>query len=213
TALSDAPPVPVYSSTKRQQVGLAGDGFEHHPHVADPRSGLGEFGDAVVGLLRLLYRLTGDPRRALHLPADLVDRRRHLFGGGCDRLHIGGGFLGRRRNRGGKLLRTLRGRRQRAGGGFQFGRGRRNDLDDLADHRFEIAGDPVDALAALDLCIRFHRGRLVGGLLGDQGILENLQRARHRADFVGTLDGRDRDVVPAGGEFADRAGQRRERRD
>jgi hypothetical protein len=138
---------------------------------------------AVIGLLRLLHRLTGDPRRALHLTADLVDRGGHLFGGGCHRLYIGGGFLGRRRNRGGKLLRTLRGRRQRAGGGFQLGRGRRHDLDDLADHRFEIACDLVDALAAPDLCIRFHRGRLVGGLLGDQGVLEHLQGVSHLTDL------------------------------
>ena len=108
---------------ERQQIGLAGDGVDQFHHVADPRGRLGEFADAVIGLLRLLHRLTGDPRRALDLAADLVDRGRHLFGGGCDRLHIGGGFFGSRRNRGGKLLRTLRGRRQRPGGGFQLGRG------------------------------------------------------------------------------------------
>src|SRR5215213_9784555 len=127
TAPGFAGPRRLDGGIERQQIGLAGDGVDQLHHVADPGGGLGEFGDAVVGLLRLLHRLTGDTRRALHLPADLVDRGRHLFGRGGDRLHIGGGLLRRRRNRGGKLLRTLRGRRQRAGGGFQLGRGLRHD--------------------------------------------------------------------------------------
>ena len=169
---------------ERQQIGLPGDGVDQLHHVADPGRRLGQLADAVVGPLRLLHRLAGDARRTLDLTADLVDRRRHLLGGRRDRLHVGGGFFGGRRNRGGQLLRTLRGRRQRAGGGFQFGRGRGHDLDDLADHRLEVAGDPVDALAALDLGVGFHRGRRVGRLLGDQGVLEDLQRTRHGADFI-----------------------------
>ena len=80
-------------------------------------------------------------------------------------------------------LRTFGGRRQRAGGGFELGRSRRHGLDDLADHGFEIAGDAVDAAAALDLGFGVHRGGLVGGLLGDQRLLEHLQGVRHGADF------------------------------
>ena len=55
--------------------------------------------------------------------------------------------------------------------------------DDLADHRFEIAGDAVDPAAALDLGFGVDGGGLVGGLLGDQRLLEHLQRVRHGADF------------------------------
>src|SRR6266566_2523586 len=84
--------------------------------------------------------------------------------------------LASRRNHGGELLRTLCGRRQRTGGGFQLGRGRRHDFDNFANHRFEVAGNLVDAPPAPDLCIGLHRGLLVGGFLGDEGLLEDLQR-------------------------------------
>ena len=48
---------------------------------------------------------------------------------------------------------------------------------------FEIAGDAVDAAAALDLGFGIRGGGLVGGLLGDQRFLEHLQGVRHGADF------------------------------
>jgi len=73
TAPRFASPRRLDGGIERQQVSLAGDSVDQLHHVADPGGGLGEFGDAVIGLLRLLHRLTGDPRRALDLPADLVD--------------------------------------------------------------------------------------------------------------------------------------------
>src|SRR6185312_12447798 len=80
----------------------------------------------------------------------------------------------------GEFLRALRRRGQRAGGGFQFGRGRRNGFD---DHVFEVARDAVDTTAALDLGFRIVGGSLVGSLLGNQRILEHLQGVGHGADF------------------------------
>ena len=56
-------------------------------------------------------------------------------------------------------------------------------LDDLADHGLELAGDGVDAAAAFDLGLGVGRGGFVGGLLGDQRLLEDLERVRHRADL------------------------------
>ena len=56
-------------------------------------------------------------------------------------------------------------------------------MDDLADHRFEFAGDAIDPAAALDLGFGVTCRGLVGGLLRDQRLLEHLQRIRHRADL------------------------------
>jgi len=118
-------------------------------------------------------------------------------------LHVGGSLLGSRGNNAGRLLGTFRGGRQRARGDLQLARGRRHDFDDLADHRFEVAGNSVHTLPALDLCVRLHPCRLVGGFLGDEGLLEDLERTRHRTDFIGAIDRRDRHVMSAGGQVAD----------
>ncbi len=99
------------------------------------------------------------------------------------RLDVGGGLLGRRGNHRRKLLTALRGAGQRARGRLEFGRGRGDGSDDFADHGFELARNGVDAPAALDLGLGIGRGDLVGGLLGDQCFLEDLERVRHRADL------------------------------
>src|SRR3954466_5022384 len=44
----------------------------------------------VIGLAGLIDRLAGDVCGLLNLAANLVDRRRHLFGCGRHRLNIGG---------------------------------------------------------------------------------------------------------------------------
>ncbi|MGY4368414.1 hypothetical protein ACVW1A_004479 [Bradyrhizobium sp. LB1.3] len=106
-----------------------------------------------------------------------------LLRSGCHRLHVGGGFLGRGCDDGRQLLSALRGVGQRRRGGLELGRGGGDGADDLADHGFEFAGDGVDAAAALDLGFGVVRGGLVGGLLGDQRLLEDLERIRHRADL------------------------------
>ena len=62
-------------------------------------------------------------------------------------------------------------------------RSRRHRLHDLTDHGFKIAGDAVDAAAALDLGFGVERRGFVSGLLGDQRLLEHLQSIRHGADF------------------------------
>ena len=126
---------------ERQQVGLPGDGVDQFDDVADPGRRLRQFADPIVGLARLVDRLVGDARRVLHLAADLVDRGGHFLGRRGHRLHVGGGFFRGRRDHGGELLRTLRGRGQRPGGSFEFGRGRGHGLDDLADGGFEVIGE------------------------------------------------------------------------
>jgi hypothetical protein len=79
--------------------------------------------------------------------------------------------------------RRLRGVGQRRGGGLELGRGRGDGPDHLADHGFELAGDGIDAATAFDLDFGVARSGLVGGLLGDQRLLEDLQRICHRTDF------------------------------
>ncbi len=41
----------------------------------------------------------------------------------------------------------------------------------------------IHTLAALDLGLGVSRGGFVGRLLGDQSLLEDLKRVRHRSDF------------------------------
>src|SRR5664279_3900425 len=65
---------------ERQQIGLPGDGVDQFDHVADPARRFRQFADTVVSLAGLVDGLVGHPRRFLHLTADLVDRRGHLFG-------------------------------------------------------------------------------------------------------------------------------------
>ena len=91
---------------ERQQVGLLGDGVDQLDHVADAGGGLRQFADALVGAAGLIDGLAGDPRRFLHLAADLVDRGRQLLGRGGHRLHVGGGLLGGCRDRRRQLLRS-----------------------------------------------------------------------------------------------------------
>ena len=105
----------------------------------------------------------------------------------------------------------FRRRCQAVGRGFELGRGLRHDLDDLGDHRFEVARDQIDALRALDLRIGLGRRRLVGALLGDQDVLEDLQRPGHRSDFIGAIDVGHHHVMPARGEVADHLRERRQR--
>ena len=110
-----------------------GDGVDQFDDVADAGRRLRQFADAVVGRAGLIDGLAGHPRRFLHLAADLVDRGGQLFRRRGHRLHVGGRFFRSRRNHGRDFLRALGGRRQRAGGRFEFGRGGRYGLDDLAD--------------------------------------------------------------------------------
>ena len=93
---------------QREQVGLAGDGVDQLDDVADAGGRLRQLADALGRAARLADGIARHPRRFLHLAADLVDRGRQLFGGGSDRLDVGGGFLRSRRHRRRQLLRTLR---------------------------------------------------------------------------------------------------------
>ena len=145
--------------------------------------GLRQFADAVVGLAGLVDRFAGHPCRFLHLAADLVDREAissvaeatdctlveasseaaaTAVVSSCERSAVEVSVPAE---------------------ASSCGRSRGHGLDDLADHRFEVAGDAVDPAAALDLGFGIARGGLVGGLLGDQRLLEHLQRIRHGADF------------------------------
>lgn len=65
---------------ERGQVGLSCDRVNQLDDIADPRGGLGELGDVVVGLARLRQLLAGDAGGVLNPAADLVDRRAHLLG-------------------------------------------------------------------------------------------------------------------------------------
>jgi hypothetical protein len=85
----------------------------------------------------------------LHLAADLGDQRRHLFGRRSDRLDVGRGVLRCCRDHRGQFLRALCVGRERACGRFQFGRGRRDRLHDLADGAFEVGCEPVHVRPAL----------------------------------------------------------------
>ena len=121
----------------------------------------------------------------LHLAADLVDRRGHLLGRRGDRLHVCRRLLGRGRDRAGELLRHFGGLGQRAGGRLQFGRGRRDGLDDAADRGLEIVGELVHVRLALlggallrGLGLGLERARL------DHVVLEHLHGRRHAADLV-----------------------------
>ena len=171
---------------ERQQIGLARDGVDQFDDVADAARGFRQFADAVVGGAGLVDGLIGHPRRFLHLTADLVDRRGQLFGCRRHRLHIGGGFFGRRRHRRGDFLRPLGGLGQHAGGSLEFGRGRRHGLDDLADRAFEVVRhlDHVGlALPGCDLILlHLGLGFVAGLLLRDD--LEFLDGACDATDLI-----------------------------
>ncbi len=120
---------------------MSSDGIDQLDHVADAGCCLRQLANAIVGLAGLIDGLVGHPRRILDLTADFVDGRRHFLSRRRHRLNVGGGFLRRRRNHAGKLLRTLRGRGQRSRRSFELRRCRRYGFDDLADRALKIVGE------------------------------------------------------------------------
>ncbi|OIQ72637.1 hypothetical protein GALL_457340 [mine drainage metagenome] len=130
----------------------------------------------------------------LHLTPDLVDRRCHFLGGRRHRLHIGGGFSGRRRHDLRQLERTFGICRQGDRGIFQPGRSGRNRVDDLTDCIFEIIGKPRHVGLALRQLPLFRAQLFLAKPLGvDQRILENAKAARNAANLVAAITIRDLD--------------------
>ena len=139
----------LYGRVEREQIGLPGDRGDQFDDVADAGGRLRQFGDARVGLARLVDRLAGDLAdsctwRLISLTeevsssvADATDCT--LVEASSDAAAT---FAA--------VLRALCGPGQRGGGGFEFGRGRRHGLDDLADGAFELVGElDISALRCL----------------------------------------------------------------
>ena len=84
-----------------------------------------------------------------------------------------------------EFLRALRGRRQRAGGSFQFGRGRRHGFDDLADRALEIVGE-LDHVGLALFTGALIRRQAIGAhsFYLNPGRLEHRQRQHDLADFI-----------------------------
>jgi len=190
-----------------QQIGLPRDGVDQFNDVPDAGCGLRQLADAIVGLAGLIHGIARHPRRVLNLTADLVDRRCHFLGGRRHRLHIGGGFLGRRGNHGRELLCAFRGGSERTGRGFQFARSRRYGFDDLADRALEFVRQLVHVgfaprdgpgLRLLLLSLQLLAG---GGVA-----LEHLDRIRHLADLVAPADAGHLNVELAASEIFHGAG-------
>ncbi len=148
-----------------------------------------------------------------HLAADFLDRGRELFGGARHRLYIGGGFFRRACDRRRQALGRLGGPRQRAGGGLELGRRRRDVADDGTDRALEVVRE-ADQLAAAGVGGNSALFLLLGGValgLGDRLHLELLDGAGHLADFVLAAETGQHHVELAGSEFAHRLAQRDDR--
>ena len=137
---------------------------------------------------RLVRRLARHAREFLHLPADLVDRRRQLFRCRSHRLNVGGGFFrSAPRPLWPDFLRPRRGRGQHAGRAFELARGRRYGCDDLSDRAFETIGHPVHVGLALAHLPLFGLDLFGTQSIGfDHGVLEHHDGSRHLADLIGT---------------------------
>ena len=171
---------------ERQKIGLARDGVDQFDDVADAGGCLRQFADAVVGRARLFDGFARHPGQFLDLTADLVDRGGKFFRRRSNRLDVGRGFLGCARHHGGQLLRTFGGRRQRAGGRFEFGRSGRHGLDDLADRGLEAVGELRHVRLALEGDAFF--GVLLLFAIEAEFGLHGLHVSQRDADLVVPLD-------------------------
>ena len=92
-----------------EKIGLRRDGADQLDHLADAIGRRAQPFHRAVGVVGLGHGLTGDVGCAGRPASDDVLRRGvELGGGGGDRLHVGGGFLRRGRDRGGALARDDR---------------------------------------------------------------------------------------------------------
>ncbi len=169
---------------QRQEVGLRRNAVDELDDVADPLRHGGKALDFGVGPFRFPDRLRRDGRRLRHLPVDLADGGRQLFGRRGYRLHVARGFTRARCD--GRCLAGVLGCNRR-----HFFRGRAH-LDDRRSDRLEHAGGvavetPGQRLHGMLTMLLF---LLLGALLGrqplgpDRVVAEYRHRARHGAHFV-----------------------------
>src|SRR5207245_10185246 len=151
---------------------------------ADPPRRLGEALDGAVGVARLADRAAGDAGRMRRLLADVVDRGAELFGRRRHRLDAHRGLAGSLPGDLDALVGLARNRRQAGRGGPHLAGSVAELIERLAHHALELADITLDRLlprrgAGIALALLRLDPGLVGGLL-----LEGLQRAGQRADFV-----------------------------
>src|SRR5439155_3596005 len=169
---------------ERQKVGLGGNGVDETDDFADPSSRLGEPLDGAVGVTRLADRAAGDAGGVRRLLADVVDRGAELLGRRRHRLDAHRGLAGSLFGDLDALVGLARDRRQAGRGGPHLAGSVTELVERLAHHALELADIALDRLlprhgAGVAFALLRFDPHLVGGLL-----LEGLQRAGQRADFV-----------------------------
>ena len=171
---------------QRQQVGLLGHRGDQLDDVADPPRGLRKAA-MLPSVCGPAGRLSSSIRLdSFGLPADLLYRRADFLGRGRHRLDVVGHRLAWPRPWPSPTLSDRHVRRlgQRAGGGLELGR--RLATTSSPCSPTIVSNSRVIASTRwprCDLCLGLGSGGFVRGLLGDQRILEHLQRVRHLADL------------------------------
>src|SRR3569832_2636295 len=138
---------------EREKVGLVCDLVDQRDDLADLGRGADEALYLLVGPAGLGHGAGRDLAGVADLAAGLRDRRRQLFRGGRDGLHIGRALLRRGGNRGGLLGRLLSGGAHGLGRALHLRRLRSHGLHDGADAGLESASQLVQARAALLLLL------------------------------------------------------------
>ncbi len=188
---------------ERQQVGLGRNAGDHVNNAVDAAGGFGQFMDDGSGSVGLGHGLTRLLRRVLNLTADFLHGSPQFLGRTGDRGDIGPGFFGGGGHRGRLCRSFLRRRGQLRGGRLHFGSGRGHALDNAANGGFELVGQVVHGLFALDFRVftglrRFGFERLIA----DHAVLEDFNGLGHVADFVLFAQAGNSDLCIAAGQFA-----------